>query len=255
MLGILFAAYGAACYALFFATFLYAIAFVEGLGVPKTIDSGAPGPLVPSLIVDLALLGIFAVQPSLMARPFFKRWWTRIVPAPIERSTYVLFASLALILLFVGWRPLPQTIWSLASGAGATTLTAISLAGFGLVLVSTFLISHFELFGLRQVFDRLRGRQAVQTEFRTPGLYKLVRHPLYLGFIIAFWATPSMSLGHLVFAAASTIYILLAIQFEEHDLIAAFGDRYRVYRRQVGMLLPKPASPNSAKPVAPSGRP
>ncbi|HET9158968.1 MAG TPA: isoprenylcysteine carboxylmethyltransferase family protein [Caulobacteraceae bacterium] len=246
MLGFLFAVYGVVCYAIFFVTFLYAIAFVEGIGVPKTIDSGAAGPIVPALVVDAALLALFAVQHSLMARPFFKRGWTRIVPPPIERSTFVLFASLALIGLFIWWRPLPQTIWSLLPTWSAGAVTALSLAGFGLVLASTFLISHFELFGLKQVYDRLRGRRPSAPEFRTPGPYKLVRHPLYLGFIVAFWATPRMSLGHLVFAIATTAYILIAIQLEEHDLTTVFGERYRTYRRQVGMLTPRITGAKSA---------
>ena len=252
MRGILSAAYGAVCYVIFFATFLYAIGFVEGVVVPKSIDSGTPGALIPSLIIDAALLSLFAVQHSLMARPFFKRWWTRVVAPPVERSTYVLFASLALAVLFAEWRPLTQTIWSIAPGPLATALTVLSFAGFGVVLISTFLISHFELFGLTQVYDRLRGRQAEAMEFRTPGFYKMVRHPIYAGFIIAFWATPTMSLGHLIFALATTAYIVVAIQFEEHDLIGMFGERYRAYRQQVGMLLPKLGRPRVTTPVEPT---
>jgi methanethiol S-methyltransferase len=239
MTGLLFALYGAVCYVVFFLTFLYAIAFVGNLPfVPKTIDSGTPGPLVPSLIVDAALLGLFAVQHSVMARPAFKRVWTKIVPPPVERSTFVLFASLALIVMYVFWRPLPQAIWSVGEPA-AMALIGLFWIGWAIVLISTFLISHFELFGLKQVWDRLRRKPAAPPEFRTPGFYAAVRHPIYVGFILAFWAAPTMSLGHLVFAVATLGYILIAIQFEEHDLTAVFGDRYRAYKAQVGMLVPK----------------
>jgi protein-S-isoprenylcysteine O-methyltransferase Ste14 len=234
--------YGVVSYAVFFGSFLYAIAFVENLPVPKTIDSGAAGALIPSLLIDAALLGVFAIQHSLMARPAFKAWWTRIVPAPAERSTYVLFSSLALVLLFWQWRPLPRVIWSL-EGTTATMLVAISYVGWLTVLTSTFLINHFDLFGLRQVFAYASGREIPPPEFVTPLFYRIVRHPIYLGFILAFWAAPVMSLGHLVFAIATTAYILIAIQFEEHDLMGAFGDTYVVYRRRVSMILPWP--PNS----------
>lgn len=239
MTGLLFSLYGVVSYVVFFLTFLYAVAFVGDLPVPKTIDSGLPGPLLPSLLIDAALLGLFAVQHSVMARPAFKRVWTKIVPKPIERSTYVLFASLALITMYVFWRPLPQTVWEAPPGAASTALTALFWLGWGVVLISTFLISHFELFGLQQVWLRLRGKAAAPIEFRTPGFYKAVRHPIYLGFILAFWATPVMSLGHLVFAIGTLGYILVAIQLEERDLIAVFGDRYRAYKAQVGMLIPK----------------
>jgi methanethiol S-methyltransferase len=240
MAGFLFAAYGVVSYLIFFAAFLYAIFFVGNLPyAPKTIDSGARGALIPSLIVDVLLLGLFAIQHSVMARPAFKRWWTRFVAPPIERSTFVLFASLALIALYAFWRPLPQTIWSAAPGPLAMVLTGLFWAGWAIVLISTFLISHFELFGLTQVYDRLMKRPAAAIEFRTPGFYRYVRHPIYVGFILAFWATPVMSLGHLVFAIATLGYILIAIQLEEHDLVGVFGERYQAYRRQVGMLVPK----------------
>ena len=230
--------YGAVSYAIFFGSFLYAIGFVEDQVVPKTIDSGPVGGLIPSLAIDAVLLGVFAVQHSLMARPAFKAWWTRFVPPPVERSTYVLFASLALVLLYWQWRPLPQAIWTVSNPSAATALTAISLLGWLTVLTSTFLINHFDLFGLRQVWAYASGEETAPAEFKTPLFYRVVRHPIYLGFIVAFWATPVMSLGHLVFAFATTAYILIAIQLEEHDLVAAFGDTYQAYRRRVSMIVP-----------------
>jgi protein-S-isoprenylcysteine O-methyltransferase Ste14 len=232
--------YGGVAYTLFLGTILYSIAFVGNLPVPKTIDSGAAGPLPLALIVDLALLGLFAVQHSVMARPGFKRWWTTIVPEPIERATYVILSSLALVLLFWQWRPMAQPVWSVTNGAGALVLQAIFWAGWGLAFLSTFLINHFELFGLRQVWCRLTGKSLPPPAFRTPALYRHVRHPLYLGFLLAFWSTPVMTTGHLLFAVAITGYILIAVQLEERDLIALFGDRYRRYREQVSMLIPLP---------------
>jgi protein-S-isoprenylcysteine O-methyltransferase Ste14 len=244
--------YGVIAYAIFFATFLYAIGFVGGVVVPKGIDSGAVGPLANTLLIDTLLLGVFAIQHSVMARPAFKTWWTKFVPPPIERSTYVLFASLALILLFWQWRPLPTPVWSVQSPTAAMAIWALFGIGWATVLLSTFLINHFDLFGLRQVWAYRRNREIPPSEFHTPLFYRVVRHPLYLGFIIAFWAAPTMSRGRLFFALATTAYILIAIQLEEHDLINHFGDTYRDYKNRVGMLIPLPFG-RRAKPVEPSG--
>jgi len=240
MAGLLAVLYGIGAYAVFLVSLLYAIGFVGDFGVPKTIDSGPAGPLVESLIVDVLLLGLFAVQHSVMARPAFKRWWTRLVPRSVERSTYVLFASLVLVALYVHWRPIPESIWTVQDPIAVAVLTAIFWSGWGLLLLSTFLLSHFELFGLKQVFARLLNRDLPAPQFHTPLLYRHVRHPIYLSFLLTFWSTPVMTAGHLLFAAATTGYILIAIQLEERDLIALFGERYRRYRREVGMLLPLP---------------
>ena len=246
------ALYSACVYLFFFVTFLYAVGFVEGAFVPKAIDSGAPGALLPSLAIDLALLSVFAVQHSLMARPAFKRAWTRLVPKPVERSTYVLFASLALALVFWGWRPIPQLVWDIRTFPAADVVQGLSYAGWTMVLLSTFMISHFHLFGLSQGFAGLRDGDQAEPEFTTPMFYRFIRHPIYAGFIIAFWAAPQMSVGHLVFALATTGYILIGIWLEERDLIAQHGVRYLQYRMRVGMLVPK-LRPRPAIPAAKEG--
>lgn len=233
--------YGALCYLVFFITFLYAIGFVGDVFVPKTIDSGARvGSITAAFVIDVLLLGLFAVQHSGMARRGFKRWLTRVVPQPAERSTYVLFSSAALILLFWLWQPLTGMIWHVELSVGRYVLYALYALGWVIVLTGTFMISHFDLFGLRQAWLHARGRSAPPIEFRTTLFYRVVRHPLMLGFLVAFWATPHMSAGHLLFSIATTGYILLALQLEERDLVAAFGDTYRGYRRRVPMLLPLP---------------
>jgi methanethiol S-methyltransferase len=230
--------YGVICYAIFFGTFLYAAGFVGDIGVPKSIDSEPVSSLGFALLVNLGLLGLFAVQHSVMARPAFKRWWTRIIPQPAERSTYVLFSSLALIALFALWQPMGGEIWNVEDPAGRVALYSLFVWGWSLVLVSTFLINHFDLFGLRQVWLYFRGREYTPLPFRTPGPYRWIRHPLYLGWLIAFWATPTMTVAHLVFALATTAYILIAIRFEERDLVDAHPE-YESYRRQVPMLVPR----------------
>ena len=231
--------YGVICYAVFFVTYLYAIGFIGNLVVPKTLDSGPKGSFWQALAIDCLLLGTFAIQHSVMARPWFKQAWTRIVPEPAERSTYVLFSSVALIGLFAFWQPLGGVIWNVEQPTLRTLIYYVFGLGFGIVLVSTFLINHFDLFGLRQVWIHLRGQQYTHLSFRTPLFYKYVRHPLYVGWLMAFWATPTMTAAHLLFAFMTTAYILMAIRWEERDLVMAHGNRYEKYRESVPMLVPR----------------
>jgi len=237
---VLFFAYGTFSYLVFLGTFLYAIGFIGNFGVPTTLDGVASAPLGISLAIDVALLTVFAVQHSVMARKWFKEWWTRIVPKPLERSTYVLFSSVALILLFALWRPMGGVVWSVEDPVGRLVLRSLFGFGWALVLLSTFLINHFDLFGLRQVWLYLLDKPYETLHFATPGPYRLVRHPLYVGWLFAFWMTPLMTFAHLLFTIATTAYILLAIQFEERDLVREHGESYEAYRRSVSMLIPFP---------------
>ena len=235
---IAFFVYGTLSYLIFLGTFLYAVGFIGNFGVPRTLDGAPRGPLGVALAIDVGLLTLFAAQHSIMARKWFKEWWTRIVPKPLERSTYVLFSSLALILLFWQWQPLGGVVWSVEDPAGRLALRVLFAFGWMLVLASTFLINHFDLFGLRQVSLYLLGRPYPALKFGTPGPYRLVRHPLYVGWLFAFWSTPTMTFAHLLFSVATTAYILLAIHFEERDLVREHGEAYESYRRSVPMLIP-----------------
>ena len=235
---IAFFIYGTLSYLIFLGTFVYAIGFIGNFAVPTALDGVPSGPLGTALAIDLALLGLFAMQHSIMARKWFKDWWTRLVPKPLERSTYVLFSSLALILLFWQWQPLGGVVWSIDDPLAQFALRGLFAFGWGLVLVSTFLINHFDLFGMRQVWLNLLDRPYTPLRFGTPGPYRLVRHPLYVGWLFAFWSTPTMTFAHLLFSVATTIYILIAIQLEERDLARQHGESYEVYRRSVPMLVP-----------------
>ena len=232
--------YGGACYALAMATILYAICFIGDLGPVSLDGGGSKSPLTTAVIIDLLLLGVFAIQHSVMARPAFKTWWTRVVPATIERSTYVLASSLALLLLYWQWRPISGDVWEVKQPVLAGVLVAIFWLGWVVLFISTFLINHFDLFGLAQVWNAWRNAPSRSPEFKTPVFYKFVRHPIYLGFLLAFWATPHMTAGHLLFAAASTGYIFVGMWLEERDLVAVFGDAYTKYCRRVSMIVPMP---------------
>jgi methanethiol S-methyltransferase len=235
----LFMGFSLVAYAIFLVTFLYLIGFVGNLaGLPTTVDRGPASPVATAFITDIALIALFGVQHSVMARQGFKKAWTRTVPRPIERSLYVLFASAALIILFSFWRPIAGSVWNVTNPLGELILWALFATGWGIVLLSTFLINHFELFGLQQAWFHLRRREAAPPEFRQPFFYKWVRHPLYAGFFLAFWSTPHMSYGHLLLAIGMSIYMLIAIRYEERDLVGYFGERYEHYRRDVGMLIP-----------------
>jgi len=230
--------YGVVSYFVFFFTFLYAIGFVGNLFVPKSLDSEPPAPITQAILINIVLLSIFAIQHSVMARPAFKNWLTKFVPHAMERSTYVLLSSLALILIFWKWQSMEGMIWVAQDQITRNILWALFGLGWLIVLTSTFLINHFDLFGLRQVYLNLKNQEYSHIGFKTPFLYKFVRHPIMLGFIIAFWATPDMSSSHLLFAAVTTAYILIALQFEEHDLVKCYGDKYKEYRQQVSMIVP-----------------
>lgn len=230
--------YGTLCYLLFLATFLYSVAFLGNFGLDQTIDGASTVPFGQALLVNTLLLGLFAVQHSVMARPSFKQWWTRFITKPVERSTYVLFSSLALLLLFYAWQPMGGTVWEVRDPIARGTIYSLFAGGWLLILVATFLINHFDLFGMRQVWLYLKGHPYTPLKFAVPSLYRYVRHPLYVGWLLVFWATPMMTAAHLVFSIATTTYILVAIQFEERDLVKVYGSAYDEYRKQVPMLVP-----------------
>jgi protein-S-isoprenylcysteine O-methyltransferase Ste14 len=228
------------CYAIFFATFLYLIVFVGDFTFAGiTVDTGPQAAPATAAVIDVALIALFGLQHSVMARQGFKRWWMRIVPPPVERSVFVLSASIVLMILFYGWRPIPTVVWNVTSPVLNDLIWVAFWGGWGTVLLSTFLINHFELFGLQQAWFHMRGREAEPPKFRQPLLYKYVRHPLYLGFFLAFWAAPEMTAGHLLLAVGLSVYMLIAIRYEEHDLISLFGRDYELYREQAGMLMPR----------------
>jgi len=248
--------FGVSCYGIFFVTFLYLIGFLAGVVVPKGIDTGAPIEPALAFLVDLGLIALFGLQHSVMARPGFKSVWTKVVPKPIERSVYVLLASLALIALYVGWQPLPAVVWQASTPALAALCTGVFAFGVGLVLVSTFVINHFDLFGLRQTFLRLRNKPYTELPFQVRFLYRIVRHPLYVGWFLAFWATPVMTVGHLLFAAGMSVYILIAVKHEERDLVAQLGAPYVAYQRRVPRFIPRLARAHAAvNPSEQSGSP
>jgi methanethiol S-methyltransferase len=236
----LFFLYGIICYLIFFVTFLYAVGFVDNLAVPKSIDKGYQGGTAYAWLVNILLLSLFALQHSIMARPEFKKWWTRIVPLAIERSTYVLFASGSLILLFSFWRPLPDVVWDVQNTLLSAILTGFYFFGWFIVLFGTFLINHFNLFGLQQVYHHFNNREPGAPSFVTPLFYRVVRHPIMLGFIIAFWAAPYMTIGHMLFSVGTTAYILIAIQLEERDMVGVYGATYKRYQREVSQIIPMP---------------
>lgn len=236
--------YGVAAYLLFLAAFLYLIGFLANLWVPRSVDNGLASPLGQAVLINVLLLAAFGLQHSVMARPGFKRWWTRVVPQPIERSTYVLLSSLVLALLYWQWRTMPTVVWEVGMPAGRLALWVLFWVGWAIALASTFMISHFDLFGLRQVYFVWRATPYTHLDFRVRFFYRLVRHPLMLGFVIAFWSVPTMTTGHLLFSVGMTGYILVAIHFEERDLVGALGTQYRDYRREVPMLVPVPHLPH-----------
>jgi protein-S-isoprenylcysteine O-methyltransferase Ste14 len=240
MAGLVAVVYGGVAYAFALLALLYLIGFVGNFAAPKSIDSGTAGPILPSVIVNTALIGLFALQHSVMARPGFKRWWTGFVPPSVERSTYLLFTSLVLLVLYWQWQPIPTPVWTAHDPIAVAVLEGIFWLGWVVLVASTFMLDHFEMFGLSQVFARLFGKQPPEAKFRTPLLYRHVRHPIYLGVFLAIWATPAMTVGHLLLAVVITGYILIGVQLEERDLIVQFGDQYRRYRQRAAMLVPIP---------------